>query len=380
MPRIVAITTSRADYSHLYWPLRALQDEPGVELTVIATAAHAASGFGHTADCVRSDGFSVEIIESLLDSDTDVGAAKTIGLGTLALADALARLRPDLLLLIADRYEMLAPASVALALRIPMAHIEGGDISEGAIDNAVRNALTKMAHLHFTPTREAARRVIAMGEEPWRVHHSGAPSLDHLRLSAIADTRRVDAMLDLSPLQPVTVVAQHPLTLAEDTTAELDAVLKALSDWPQQIVFCYPNADMGSRDIARRIGEFCRRRENAQVVTNLPAPDYFGLLKRASLMVGNSSSGIMETPSLGLPCVNVGRRQHGRQQAANTLQAEARAESIRLCMEKATSKDFVAACQQIENPYGDGHAASRIARVLATLPDRFALLNKKEWL
>jgi len=165
MPRIVAITTSRADYSHLYWPLRALQDEPGVELTVIATAAHAASGFGHTADCVRSDGFSVEVLESLLDSDTDVGAAKTIGLGTLALADALARLRPDLLLLIADRYEMLAPASVALALRIPMAHIEGGDISEGAIDNAVRNALTKMAHLHFTPTREAARRVIAMGEE-----------------------------------------------------------------------------------------------------------------------------------------------------------------------------------------------------------------------
>ncbi len=374
------MTTSRADYSHLYWPLRALQEAPGIELTVIATAAHAATAFGHTADEVRADGFAVEVIESLLDSDSDVGAAKTIGLCTVSLADALARLQPDLLLLIADRYEMLAPASVALALRIPMAHIEGGDISEGAIDNAVRNALTKMAHLHFTPTRVAARRVIAMGEEPWRVHHSGAPSLDHLRHSEIADAGRIDALLSLSPKRPVTVVAQHPLTLAADTTAELDAVLEALKDWPQQIVFCYPNADMGSRDMARRIMKFCASRDDAQVVTNLPAPDYFGLLKRASLMLGNSSSGIMESPSLGLPCVNVGRRQQGRQQASNTLQAEATAESIRENMHKAVSPPFVDACQGIENPYGDGQAAQRIARVLTSLPDRFALLNKKEWL
>ncbi len=380
MPRIVAVTTSRADYSHLYWPMRFLQAHSAITLTVIATAAHAAAEFGHTADIVREDGFDVEVIETLVDSDTDIGAAKTIGLSTLALSDALARLKPDVLLLIADRYEMLAPASVALALRIPMAHIEGGDISEGAIDNAVRNALTKMAHLHFTPTQAAAKRVIAMGEEPWRVFWTGAPSLDHLRHSALADAREIDRKLGLSPHKPVTVVAHHPLTLAADTTAELDAVLDALEKWPQQLVFCYPNADMGSRHMAARIREFCARRADARIVTNLPAPDYFGLLKRASLMVGNSSSGIMETPSLGLPCVNIGQRQQGRQQAANTLQAPAVAETILDCMHQAVTPDFVSACQKVENPYGDGQAAQRIVRVLADLPERFVLLNKREWL
>jgi UDP-N-acetylglucosamine 2-epimerase (non-hydrolysing)/GDP/UDP-N,N'-diacetylbacillosamine 2-epimerase (hydrolysing) len=383
MPRIVAITTSRADYSHLYWPLRRLQENTAVDLHVIATAAHAASGFGQTAQVVRDDGFQLEVIESLLDSDTGVGAAKTIGLNTLALADALHRLQPDLLLLIADRYEMLAPASVALALRIPMAHIEGGDISEGAIDNAVRNALTKLAHVHFTPTREAARRVVAMGEEPWRVHHSGAPSLDHLRHSAIASEGEINARLGLAANEPVTVVAHHPLTLADDTretTQELEALLAALQDWPQQLVFCHPNADMGGRAMRQRIEAFCRQRGSAQIVTNLPAPVYFGLLQRASLMVGNSSSGIMETPSVGLPCVNVGDRQRGRLQAANTRQAAATASAIREQMQLAQTVEFVRACQGMENPYGDGQAAERIAAVLADLPDRFALLNKKEWL
>ena len=182
--KIAVVTTSRADYSHLYWPLHDLHAHPDVELQLIVLAAHLSPRFGSTVDEIERDGFPIAArIECLLSSNSDLGMAKTLGLATLSLADTLANLRPDILLLIADRYEMLAPATVALTLRIPVAHIEGGEISEGAIDDAVRNAITKMAHLHFTSTPAARARVIAQGEESWRVHRAGAPSLDHLRRS-----------------------------------------------------------------------------------------------------------------------------------------------------------------------------------------------------
>src|SRR5579863_5385962 len=180
--RIAVVTTSRADYSHLYWPLRELNAHPEVDLRLIVMGSHLSPEFGSTVAEIEKDGFTIDArVECLLSSDSDVGMAKTIGLATLSLADTLGQMRPDLLLLIADRYELLAPASVALALRIPIAHIEGGEISAGAIDDAVRNAITKMSHIHFTGTEAARRRVIALGEEEWRVHLSGAPSLDHLR-------------------------------------------------------------------------------------------------------------------------------------------------------------------------------------------------------
>ncbi len=182
--RIGVVTTSRADYSHLYWPLKELAAHPDVDLGVFVIGPHLSPEFGNTGAEIERDGFPIKAkVECLLSSDTDTGMAKTIGLAMLGLADALTAWRPDLLLLIADRYEMLAPACVAVALRIPMAHIEGGEISQGAIDDQVRNALTKMAHIHFTSTPMARRRVIALGEEPWRVHHAGAPSLDHLQRS-----------------------------------------------------------------------------------------------------------------------------------------------------------------------------------------------------
>src|SRR5712691_13465095 len=183
--RITVVTSSRADYSHLYWVFRELAKRPNVELAVVAMGSHLSPEFGNTLSNIAQDGFHTDNIECLLSSDSDVGMAKTIGLATLGLADHFARLRPELLLLIADRYEMLAPASVALALRIPIAHIEGGDVSLGAIDDAVRNALTKMSHLHFTSTFAARDRIISMGEEPWRVTRAGAPSLDHLRRSKL---------------------------------------------------------------------------------------------------------------------------------------------------------------------------------------------------
>src|ERR1051325_9992379 len=196
--RIAVITTSRADYSHLYWPLRLLAADARVDLKLIVMAAHLSPEFGATVTQVEQDGFALAArIECLLSSDSDVGMAKTIGLATLSLADSLGEMRPDILLVIADRYEMLAPMAVALALRIPVAHIEGGEVSEGAIDDAVRNALTKTSHIHFTATDRAARRVRALGEEPWRVHRVGAPSLDHIRHGALPTAGEIAEVLGL---------------------------------------------------------------------------------------------------------------------------------------------------------------------------------------
>src|SRR5215469_5060068 len=216
--RIGVVTTSRADYGHLYWPLRELAAHPEVELGLFVMGAHLSPQFGLTIQEIERDGFPVRArIECLLSSDSDTGMAKTIGTAVLGLADAFAAWRPDLLLLIADRYEMLAPASAALAMRIPIAHIEGGEVSQGAIDDHVRNALTKLAHIHFTSTETARLRVIAMGEEPWRVHHAGAPSLDHMRRSQLLDRPSLEVRLGLVLSHPSIVAAWHPVTILQDT-------------------------------------------------------------------------------------------------------------------------------------------------------------------
>src|SRR6202020_1932915 len=277
MRRMIAVvTTSRADYSHLYWVLRDLEAHPDVDLKLIVLAAHLSPEFGATVGEIERDGFPIASrIECLLSSDSDVGMAKTLGLAVLGLTDALAQMRPDLLLLIADRYEMLAPASVALTLRIPVAHIEGGEISEGAIDDAVRNALTKMAHIHFTSTNTARARVISMGEEPWSVTRAGAPSLDHIRRSTLLTRAELEKALELSLADEVTVVAYHPVTIFKHTTAEADAVFAALEDLSGQIIFCYPNADAGSHELMARIRTFCATRLAAHLFINLASITYW---------------------------------------------------------------------------------------------------------
>src|SRR5271169_4035934 len=227
--KIAVVTSSRADYSHLYWPLHDLAAHPEVDLQLIVMGSHLAPAFGSTVREIENDGIPIAgRVDCLLSSDTDTGMAKTIGVAVLGLADLLGQMRPDLLLLIADRYEMLAPASVGLALRIPIAHIEGGEISEGAIDDAVRNALTKMSHIHFTSTHNARERVIAMGEEPWRVHRAGAPSLDHLRRSQLLTRNQVQERLGIDLDQPTILVTYHPVTLLRETTEEADALFAAL--------------------------------------------------------------------------------------------------------------------------------------------------------
>jgi UDP-hydrolysing UDP-N-acetyl-D-glucosamine 2-epimerase len=376
--KIAVITTSRADYSHLYWPLHELAGRPELDLKLIALGPHLSPEFGYTVAEIEKDGFPVDVrIECLLSSDSDVGMAKTIGLATLSLADSLGQMRPDLVLLIADRFEMLAPASVALALRIPLAHIEGGEVSEGAIDDAVRNALTKLSHIHFTSTHLARTRVIAMGEEAWRVHRVGAPSLDHLRRSLLMSREEIGKELALDLNRPTILVAFHPTTIVRDTTREADALFSALETLPEQLVFCYPNADAGSRQLMERSRLFVQEHANARMFVNLNPVSYWSLLHCSELLLGNSSSGIMEAASFAIPAVNVGIRQRGRERARNVLDAEATQLSILNRIHAARSREFRCSLAGMENPYGDGHASERIADVLATVPLNEDLLIKR---
>lgn len=376
--KIAVVTSSRADYSHLYWPLKDLQASDKVDLSIVALGAHLSPEFGNTIDEIERDGFKIAAkIECLLSSDTDVGMAKTIGLATLSLSDLFAQMRPDLLLLIADRYEMLAPASVALALRIPIAHIEGGEVSEGAIDDAVRNALTKMSHIHFTSTHSARKRVIQLDEEEWRVHRAGAPSLDHTRRHALLDRTTVEAKLGINLESPTILVVYHPVTINRDTLSETDALFEALDSLSDQILFCFPNADAGSRALVRRTHCFLQRRKRGSIYTNLDTVTYLSLLRQVNVLVGNSSSGIMETGSFLLPTVNVGLRQRGRERARNVIDSRAEAQAILEAIQKARSKQFRASLTGMINPYGDGVASETILKVLTTVPLTQKLLVKR---
>lgn len=376
--RIAIVSTSRADYGHLFYVMEGLQRAEDVELLPVALGAHGSPRFGETWKRFSEDGYPLAArLECLLDSDTDIGMAKTIGLATLSLADWLGRERPHLLVLIADRYEMLAPASVALALRIPIAHIEGGEISEGAVDDAVRHALTKLSHLHFVPTEQARRRVLAMGEEAWRVHRVGAPSLDHLVRARLPDPAPLLVAWGLAGELAPLVVAWHPVTLLRDPAAESSCLFEALQDCAHPIAFCFPNADSGRESIIRQAEAFCADRPRARVFVNLEHREYWALLKSAAALVGNSSSGIMETPSLALPCVNIGGRQAGRERSANILDAPAEAVAIRKALSRALDPSFRASLDGMSSPYGDGHAAERIVEVLRTVPLDSHLLRKR---
>lgn len=368
---MAVVTSSRADYAHVRWLLYELA-RSSVELTVIALGPHLSPAFGHTG---RQIGGKVVTIECLLDSDTDVGMAKTIGVATLGCADALARIRPDILVIIADRYEMLAPASAALALRIPIAHIEGGEITVGAIDDTVRNALTKMSHLHFACTRRAAKRIAAMGEEPWRITFSGSLSLDHLRSERLLGKPELEKKLGFEVAADTVLCLYHPVTMKRNTVEEADEVFAAVSELGLPLIFVYPNADAGSRELIRRAEELAEK-GSARVLVNLEHATYLSLLKQVGVLVGNSSSGIIESTSLEVPVVNVGIRQRGREHAANVIDAPAEREAIKKAIRRALSAKFRNSIRGLESPYGDGNAATIVARSLMNAPLGDKLLFK----
>lgn len=363
--RVCVVTGSRAEYGLLYWVMHDLRAEPRVELQVVATAMHMSPQYGMTVGEIEKDGFRIDRgVEMLLSSDSASATAKSIALGVIGLSDAFDALRPHVVVVLGDRFEALAAAQACLVHRIPLAHIAGGDVSEGAFDESIRHAITKLAHLHFVTNEESARRVRQLGEDPQRVHCVGSPGLDHLRRRPLLDREALAAALG-APLGPRNLlVTFHPVTLRDDGgRAEFEELLAALGDTDASTViwFTRPNADPGNIALVERLDEWaasqCRR---VRVHTSLGSLRYLSLMAHATAVVGNSSSGLYEAPSLGVPTVDIGERQRGRLAATSVLRCAARREDIAATIRAAAALD----CRGTINPYGDGHSAQRIVAAL----------------
>lgn len=374
--RICFVTGSRADYGLLYHPMRAVAAEPGFELQVAVTGMHLAPQFGLTVGAIEADGFPITgRVESLLASDTGSGVAKSMALGTAGFADFLTRAEPDLLMLLGDRYEMLAAANAALVMGIPMAHLCGGDVTEGAYDDSIRHALTKMAHLHFVTNADAARRVVQLGEDPARVHDVGSSGLDFIRTFTPMARAELAAQIGVDPARPWLLVTFHPVTRdarpsGEQLNALLDALEPLLAD--HDVVITQPNADNEGLTLTLRIEAWVAGHHHARLFASLGHARYLSAMRHAAAVIGNSSSGLYEAPSFAVPTVNIGTRQQGRPRAASVIDCPPEREAIAAAIGKALAMD----CSGVTNPYGDGHASERIVAVLGDIPDFRELLAK----
>lgn len=366
MRNIGVVTVGRSDYG-IYLPvLRKIQADPGLQLSLIVAGMHLSPEFGMTVDAIEADGFKIEErVEMSLASDTPEGTAKSMGLGTIGFAQAYARIKPDLLLVLGDRFEMHAATVAALPFTIPVAHIHGGEITEGAIDDSLRHSITKLSHLHFTATRDARDRVIQMGEELWRVTVSGAPGLDNLETTEILSRQELAEQLSFDWHADPLLVTYHPVTLEPDETRwQVGELLGSLRETQLPIVFTQPNADAQGRLILEMLLRFAAECPRAHMVANLGTQGFFSLMAHAAAMVGNSSSGLIEAPSLGLPVVNIGNRQKGRLRGENVIDVGYHRDEITNAINQAVSPEFRAGLRGMTNPYGDGQAAGRIVNQL----------------
>jgi len=360
MRKIAVFTGTRAEYGLLYWLLKDIQADPTLELQLLVAAMHLSPEFGMTYQQIEADGFVItEKVEMLLSSDSAVGTAKSIGLGVIGFADALARMQPDVLIILGDRFEALAVAQAAMILRIPIAHIHGGEITEGAYDDAIRHAITKLSLLHFTSTETHRNRVIQLGESPSRVHNVGAVGLDHLQRSNLMSIDELASSLNFKLEQPYLLVTYHPVTLAsEPAKASFLNLLAALDQFPElQIILTYPNADDGGRDIIPLLEAYAKKQpQRVLAIPSLGQLRYLSAVKHAAAVMGNSSSGIIEVPSFKVPTVNIGERQCGRSAANSVFPCAVDTDAIVTTLKTALDADL----SQVVNPYGKGDASGAI--------------------
>ena len=379
MRTVAAVTVARSDYS-IYLPiLRRIVADARLRLHLIAAGSHFSDELGKTVEAIENDGFKIgDRVEMLLASDSAEGIAKSMGLGTIGYAQVYARVRPDILLVLGDRFEMHAAVVAALPFKIPAAHIHGGELTFGAIDDSLRHSITKMSHLHFVSTKAYARRIEQLGEEPWRITVSGAPSLDNVRYMKMLTRAEFARSFGIKLAKDFLLVTYHPTTLeCEDTENQFRTLLAALDATRRPILLTLSNADTGGRRINQLIQEFAGRRSAVQVAANLGSQGYFTAMSLATAMVGNSSSGIIEAASFRLPVVNIGNRQAGRIYGANVIHAGYTKAEILHGIQQASSREFRDSLSGLVNLYGDGHAADRIVVRLRTVKINDELLVKK---
>ena len=368
MPRkICVITGTRADYGLLRLVMQGVKDDSDLTLQVIVTGMHLSPEFGLTYREIEEDGFQIDLkIEMLTSSDTSVGIAKSMGLGLIGFADALNELKPDLIVVLGDRFEIFSAVSAALVSRIPVAHLHGGETTEGAFDESLRHSITKMSHLHFVAAEEYRQRVIQLGEQPERVFLVGGLGVDHIKRTKLLNRSELEASLGLTFAQKNLLVTFHPVTLematAIDQMAELLEALAELKD--TQLIFTLPNSDTDGRTLIRMVEKFSKQNSNSHVYTSLGQLRYLSCIAQVDGVVGNSSSGLLEVPSFCKGTINIGDRQRGRLQAISVINSAPERKSISAALEKLYSLDFQAGLSKVRNPYGEGGASEKIVATI----------------
>lgn len=370
MRKICVITGTRAEFGLMRNLMAILKKAPDVTLQLIVTGAHLVAGHGNTHEEIRAAGFEIDAeVDMLLASDSPRAVGQSMGLGVIGLSSALARLQPDMVVLLGDRYEALAAAQSAMILRIPIAHIHGGEATEGVIDEAIRHSITKMSHVHFTSAEPFRRKVIQMGEQPDTVHNVGAVGLDNVASLEPVSREAIEDFLGLTLDAPILLVTYHPLTLDADGAASVNSLLEALAAQEDtRIVFTGANADALGQEINARVHAFCAARpRRAMQVASLGVRRYLSLMAMSEAVIGNSSSGLLETPYVGVPTVNIGARQRGRLRGPAVVDCADTTEAILAAIAKARSSELRVIAARRETPYGAPGASARIVDVLRGL-------------
>jgi len=367
--KICVVTGSRAEYGLLYWVLRDIQSAPDLELQLVVTGMHLSSEFGSTSIQIENDGFEIHHrVEMLLSSDSAVGVTKSTGLGMIGFADAFDSLKPDIVLLLGDRFELLAAASAALFAVIPIAHIHGGEVTTGAFDDAIRHSITKMAHLHFTSTEEYRQRVIQLGEDPTKVFNFGAPGIDSIKRLRLLEKEELERDLGIELGEKSVLITFHPPTLSPgEARRSLESLFGALDQFPNlSLIFTKANADTEGRLVNEMINNYVENHASAVARTSLGQLRYLSILKCIGGVVGNSSSGIIEAPSLKVGTVNIGDRQKGRVRATSVIDCEPTKDSISQALDLLLSASFQKKVRDVHNPYELDSASEKIVEVLRT--------------
>jgi GDP/UDP-N,N'-diacetylbacillosamine 2-epimerase (hydrolysing) len=368
--KICVVTGTRAEYGLLRWLMEAISTDPKLELQLVVTGMHLSPEFGLTWQVIEQDGFTIDRkVEMLLSSDTPVGVGKSMGLGLIGFADAFEQLAPDLLLILGDRFEILAAATAAMVARIPIAHLHGGEATEGLIDEAIRHSITKMSHFHFVAADEYRRRVIQLGEDPGRVFNVGGLGLDSLSRLKLMTREDLETSLGFQFLPRNLLITFHPVTLEENKAssefAELLAALETLQE--TGLIFTLPNADTEGRGLIRMVEEFVSRHPNARAYPSLGQLRYLSCMNLVDGVVGNSSSGLIEAPSLRRGTINIGSRQDGRMKAGSVIDCQPLREEIIEALRRLYSDEFHAVLCTVCNPYGEPGASGKIASLLGSV-------------
>lgn len=371
MKKIAVFTGTRAEYGLLYWLLKDIKSDEALKLQLLVSGTHLSPEFGNTYTEIEQDGFTIdEKIEILLSSDTAVGVAKSMGLGVLGFTDALSRLQPHALVILGDRFEALAAAQTAMILRIPVVHLHGGEITEGAYDDAIRHAITKLSYMHCTSTDEYRKRVIQLGEAPERVKNVGAIGLDHLSRSHFMTVDELSKSLCFSLVKPFLLVTYHPVTLAdEEPKSSFQALLDSLDEFTQyQVILTYPNADDGGRSIIPLLEDYAKKNpDRVLAIPSLGQKRYLSAVKHSAAVIGNSSSGIIEVPSFDVSTINIGLRQKGRLSAKSVIDCAPFKNNIVNAIAAGINKAYKSNDEVILNPYGQGDASGQIVALLKEL-------------